>query len=104
MKHVSVIVTCEGPESPHAFDVIPLARRTGNLDEPCPTCKGHGQWNREIDLASLRSKRIICDHCRGAGWIETGDDLIAVPDIVWDEKGLPMWITRYIPRTEREQK
>jgi predicted SprT family Zn-dependent metalloprotease len=95
--HKQFIHQCTGPEDPHAYDVIPEMIRTGNLDERCPTCHGHGQWNREIDLASQRSKREICGHCNGLGWIETGDDLVAVPDIIMSPQGYPMWITKYRP-------
>jgi hypothetical protein len=99
MKHASIIVTCEGPDAPHAFDVIPEAVRKGNLDEKCPTCKGHGQWNRELDLVSLRSKRAICDHCGGAGWIETGNDPVLYPDIVMTPEGYPKWILRAVSQS-----
>lgn len=94
-KHQSLVHKCDGPNDQHAFDIIPECPRTGNLDVVCPTCKGHGQWNSEIDLISMRSKRIICGHCDGLGWIETGADLIAVPDIILSPSGYPMWITRY---------
>lgn len=98
-RHASNIVVCAGPYAPHAFDNIPLAPRNGALDAPCPVCKQHGQWNAEIDLVSFRCKRAICDYCYGNGWIETGDDAIAIPDIVWDPLlKCPKWITRYVPQ------
>jgi len=97
MPHASNTVICEGPDSPHAFDVIPEVIRRGSLDARCPTCKGHGQWNSEIDLVSFRSKRVICDHCMGTGWIETGDDALAIDDIVMTPEGYPKWIIRYLP-------
>lgn len=95
--HRSIIHECSGPDDRHAFDVIPEMARSGKLDEKCPTCLGHGQWNREIDLVSQRSKRVICGHCNGLGWIETGDDLVAVPDIILSPRGHPMWVTKYRP-------
>jgi hypothetical protein len=96
-RHASIIHVTTGPDDPHAFSCIPQAQRTGDLDEKCPTCKGHGQWNKEIDLVSFRSKRTICDHCVGSGWIETGDDARAVPDIIMTPEGYPKWILRYLP-------
>lgn len=96
MPHPSHIVHIADPDSPHAFDVIPLQPRDGALDVYCPVCKGHGQWNVEIDLANFRSIRAICELCFGAGWIETGTDLVAVPDIVMTPEGYPMWVLRTI--------
>jgi hypothetical protein len=98
MPHASNTVTCSGPESPHAFDNIPLCPRNGSLDAVCPVCKGHGQWNDQIDLVSFRCSRTICDCCHGMGWIETGDDPDAVPDIVLSPEGYPMWVTQLVPR------
>ena len=57
MPHASNIVHCAGPDSPHAFDIVPLQARKGSLDAMCPVCKGRGQWNTEIDLVSFRCKR-----------------------------------------------
>ena len=74
MPHASAIVECTGPDSPHAFDNVPELPRNGTLDARCTVCRGHGQWNVELDLVSFRCKRAICDHCHGAGWVETGDD------------------------------
>lgn len=96
MPHASAIVVCTGPDSPHAFDIIPELPRNGALDAKCPVCKGHGQWNTEIDLVSFRCQRAICDRCLGAGWIETGDDLIGIPDIALSPDGHPQWVTRYV--------
>lgn len=100
MAHASRIVTCAGPDAPHAFDLVPLCPRNGTLDARCPICRGHGQWNAEIDLVSFRCKRAICDHCHGAGWIETGHDPVALPDIVLTPEGYPKWILRYAPSGE----
>jgi hypothetical protein len=97
MPHASNIVHCDGPDSPHAFDIVPLQPRKGALDAKCPICHGYGQWNVEIDLVSFRCKRAICEHCYGAGWIETGDDALAVPDVVLTPEGYPKWIVRYAP-------
>ncbi len=96
MPHASNVVTCEGPNSPHALDIVPLQPRTGKLDAPCPICRGHGQWNSEIDLVSFRCKRAICSHCLGAGWVETGGDPVGVPDIMLTPEGFPQWVTRYL--------
>ena len=99
MPHASNIVHCLGPEDPHAFDIVPLQPRNGSLDARCPVCRGHGQWNTEIDLVSFRCKRAICDRCYGAGWVETGNDPIGLPDIVMTD-GHPQWTTRYVPRAD----
>ena len=96
MAHPRNVVFPQGPDSPHAFDIVPLQPRSGKLDAPCPICHGHGQWNAEIDLNSFRCRRKICDRCLGAGWVETGIDPIAVADIVLSPDGQPQWVTRYI--------
>lgn len=96
MAHPSKIVTCAGPDAPHAFDHIPLRPRHGALDEMCPVCRGHGAWNVEIDLISHRSKRESCEDCHGAGWIETGADPVTGHDIAMTEHGYPAWGTREI--------
>jgi hypothetical protein len=103
MPHASDIVYPSGPDSPHAFDNVPLQPRSGRLDAPCPLCKGHGQWNSEIDLVSFRCTRVICNHCLGEGWVETGSDPIAVFDIVMTPEGHPQWITRYVPKMDIEK-
>ena len=100
MPHASNVVHCAGPDSPHALDIVPLQPRNGTLDAPCPICRGHGQWNAEIDLVSFRCQRVICDYCYGAGWIETGTDPVGLPDIVMTPDGHPKWVTRYVPRHE----
>jgi hypothetical protein len=97
MSHEKRIVLCSGPRDPHAFDGIPALPRLGNLDEECPKCAGHGQWNAEIDLVSQRSKRQVCDTCDGRGWIETGDDLVSSHDIEMSPEGHPQWVTRLDP-------
>ena len=94
MPHLDNIVFCAGPDSPHAFDIIPLQPRNGTLDARCDVCHGHGQWNVEIDVVSFRCKRAICDHCLGAGWVETGSDPVGVPDIVRTAEGYARWIVR----------
>ena len=100
MSQHDALVTCHGPADAHAFDDIPLRPRTGKLDELCPTCHGHGQWNREI-YAQGRVKPEGCDHCMGLGWLETGHDAIPVPDIVLGPGGHPRWITRMVPAAEQ---
>lgn len=100
MPHASTIVHCAGPDDPHAFDIIPLQPRNGTLDARCPICKGYGQWNTEIDLVSFRCKRAVCDHCHGAGWVETGEDPVSLPDIVLAPEGYPKWITRAVASAE----
>lgn len=97
MPHASNVVHCAGPESDHAFDLVPLQPRNGSLDAMCPQCHGHGGWNTEIDLVSFRCKRAICERCHGEGWVETGDDPVGLPDIELAADGTPHWITRYIP-------
>lgn len=101
MPHASHIVTCDGPDSPHAFDIVPLQPRNGSLDARCPVCRGHGQWNTEIDLVSFRCRRAICGRCSGAGWIETGDDPVGHPDIVMTPEGYPQWVTSFDPPAAR---
>jgi hypothetical protein len=103
MPHASNIVLCAGPESPHAFDIIPLQPRNGALDARCPVCRGHGQWNVEIDLVSFRCKRAICERCHGAGWIETGQDPVGHPDIVMTPEGYPKWVVRSGPSPTVEE-
>ena len=100
MPHASNVVHCVGPDSPHALDNISLQPRNGTLDALCPVCCGYGQWNTEIDLVSFRCKRAICDRCLGAGWVETGKDPLALPDIETLAGGEPHWITRYVPRED----
>ena len=102
MPHASNVVQCHGPDCEHAFDIVPLQPRNGTLDALCPKCVGHGEWNTEIDLVSFRCKRAICDRCLGAGWVETGDDPIGLPDIELGVGGTPRWTTRYIPREEAD--
>ncbi|WP_088310942.1 hypothetical protein [Novosphingobium sp. B 225] len=102
MAHDSRIVLCSGPHDPHAFDGITIQPRRGDLDRPCPLCLGRGQWNREFDLASQRSKRCLCDKCDGRGWIETGDDLVPSPDVELSPEGQPRWVTRYAPSDDRD--
>ena len=102
MPHASNTVQCAGPDSPHAFDIIPLCPRNGSLDARCPICRGYGQWNTEIELVSFRCKRAICGHCNGAGWVETGDDPVGLPDIVMAPEGYPRWIVRYVSGDETE--
>ncbi|SFS11907.1 hypothetical protein [Sphingomonas jatrophae] len=104
MSHGSNIVHCDGPDCPHAFDVMPIQPRNGSLDALCPKCHGHGGWNKEIDLVSFRCKRAICDRCLGAGWVETGSDPVGLPDIEAGPDGAPRWTTRYLaPEEEAEQ-
>ena len=103
MPHASTMVYPAGPDSPHAFDNVPLHPRNGTLDARCPLCRGHGQWNAEIDLVSFRCKRTICGVCLGSGWIETGTDPIAISDIVRGERGEPRWVTRYVTQSPPAQ-
>jgi hypothetical protein len=102
VAHEQRIVHCSGPQEPHAFDGIPLQPRDGALDKICPLCAGHGQWNRQIDLASQRCIRHICDKCDGLGWIETGDDLVPSNDIEMTADGRPRWVVRLDPSDDRE--
>ena len=100
MPHASNIVHPAGPDAPHAFDIIPLKPRNGTLDARCPVCRGHGEWNTELDLVSFRCKRAICERCLGAGWVETGSDPIGFPDIELSPDGNPEWVVRYVPRED----
>jgi hypothetical protein len=102
MPHASNMVHCTGPECAHAFDNVPLQPRNGSLDAMCPKCTGHGEWNTELDLVSFRCKRAICDRCYGAGWVETGNDPIGLPDIEL-ANSVPKWTTRYIPREDASE-
>lgn len=95
MAHFSNLVDCAGPDAPHAFDTVPLQPRRDDLDKLCPVCHGHGQWNTQIDLASFRSTRTTCQFCHGEGWVETGQDLVGVPDIVMSPQGYAMWVIRH---------
>lgn len=97
MAHASNIVAGIKITDPLAFFNIPLLPRNGSLDAPCPVCKQHGQWNVELDTISMRCKRAACDNCYGSGWIETGNDARAVPDIIMTPEGYPKWIVRYLP-------
>lgn len=94
MSHGPVIVL-SGPQDPRAHEGIPVQARRGDLDLPCPTCQGRGQYNVELHPHG-RSKREVCADCRGDGWIETSGDATAVPDIVL-VNGQPQWVTRYVP-------
>lgn len=100
MAHDTNIILCDGPDSAHAFDNIALKPRNGALDAKCPVCHGFGEWNAEIDLVSFRCKRDICDHCHGAGWIETGNDPVGFPDVELSPDGHPQWVVNYIPRND----
>ena len=102
MPHASETVYCSGPESPHAFAIVPLQPRNGSLDARCPHCRGHGQWNSEIDLVSFRCKRASCDECYGAGWVETGSDPVGVPDIILSPEGDAKWVTRFVAKRDAE--
>lgn len=102
MSHEKRIVECSGPQDPHALDGIPVLPRAGDLDRACPLCLGHGQWNREYDLASQRSKRALCPKCDGRGWIETGDDLVGSHDVALSPDGYPDWVIRFDPSDDRE--
>jgi hypothetical protein len=94
MSHGPIIVL-SGPQDPRAYEGIPVQPRRGDLDLPCPTCKGRGQYNVELHPHG-RSKREVCADCRGDGWIETSGDATAVSDIVM-VNGHPQWVTRYVP-------
>jgi hypothetical protein len=98
--HERRIVHCTGPGDAHAFDGIALQPRRGQLDAKCPKCCGHGQWNGQLDLNSHRSIRVICDRCDGHGWIETGDDMVASPDVVISPEGYPQWVEKLSPPGE----
>jgi hypothetical protein len=100
MPNHGPVLTCQGPDDPPALDDIPVRAREGNLDAICPTCHGRGQWNREI-YGQGRTIRHGCDQGMGLGWLETGDDAIAVPDIILGPNGGPKWITRLIPAAEQ---
>ena len=93
----------DGPNSAHAFDIVPLQPRKGSLDAMCRVCKGRGQWNTEIELVSFRCKRTACDRCHGAGWVETGSDPIGLPDIEIAPGGYPRWTLRFEPADEATQ-
>lgn len=95
MPHASNIICGAGPNSPDAFGTIPEQPRNGSLDSMCSVCQGRGQWNTEIGLVCFRCKRAPCDRCHGAGWVETGNDPVGLPDIVLSPHGHPQWTIRY---------
>jgi hypothetical protein len=97
MAHEKRIVLCAGPGDTHAFHGITRRNRSGDLDQICPECDGHGQWNCELDLVSQRSKRELCQMCDARGWIETGDDLLPSHDIALSDDGQPKWVMRLDP-------
>ena len=99
MSHGAITVL-SGPQDPRAHEGIPVQSRRGNLDVPCPACKGRGQYNVELHPHG-RSKREACPECGGEGWIETSGDAIAIFDIVLVD-GQPQWITRYVPFDARQ--
>ncbi len=103
MAHEQRIITCSGPDDPHAFEGIPVLPRAGDLDWACPVCHARGQWNAEFDLASQRSKRSLCPKCDGRGWIETGDDPVPSHDTALSAEGYPMWVTRLAPSDDRDE-
>jgi hypothetical protein len=97
MSHEKRLIICSGPQDTHAFHGIARQPRSGDLDQLCAHCSGHGQWNREIDLVSQRSKRHHCDICDGRGWLETGGDMVPSHDIETSEDGYPKWVVRLDP-------
>lgn len=100
MAHEKRIVANLSPGDPHSFDGIPVQVSGGDLDEKCPVCQAQGQWNREFDLASQRSKRTICPQCDGRGWIETGSDPCHTHDVLMSPEGYPDWVVRLDPPRE----
>jgi hypothetical protein len=92
MSHGPIVVL-SGPQDPRAHEGIPVQARRGDLDTPCPSCKGRGQYNVELHPHG-RSKREPCPDCHGEGWIETSGDLTPVLDIVCVD-GVAQWVTRY---------
>ena len=93
MSHGPIVVL-SGPDDPRALEGIPEQPRRGDLDVHCPTCKGRGQYNKELHPHG-RSKREPCHDCNGEGWIETSGDLTAVHEIDLVD-GQPQWVTRYV--------
>ena len=89
------IVVLSGPRDPRALENIPVQPRRGELDVPCPTCDGRGQYNVELHPHG-RSKRNACADCVGEGWIETTGDATAMFDII-SVGGQPQWVRRYVP-------
>lgn len=94
MSHGPIIVL-NGPHDPRALEGIPVQERRGELDVPCPTCLGRGQYNVELHPHG-RSKREPCPDCHGSGWIETSGGATALHDISVID-GQPQWVTRYAP-------
>ena len=89
------IVILSGPQDPRALENIPVQPRRGELDVPCPTCDGRGQYNVELHPHG-RSKRNACADCHGEGWIETTGDATAMFDIIL-VGGQPQWVRRFVP-------
>lgn len=98
MSHGPIIVL-SGPDDPRALEGIPPQPRRRELDVPCPTCQGRGQYNVELHPHG-RSKREPCPDCHGEGWIETSGDATPVFDIGLVD-GQPQWVTRYAPIDQR---
>lgn len=94
MSHGPIAILT-GPQDPRALEGIPVQPRRGDLDVPCPTCAGRGQYNTELHPHG-RSKRQPCPDCHGHGWIEVSGDAMPVVDIVC-VNGQPQWVTRYAP-------
>lgn len=54
MPHASNIVQCDGPDSPHAFDSVPVQPRRGTLDTICPVCEGRRSGELPLQAYRLR--------------------------------------------------
>lgn len=98
MSHGPIAILT-GPHDPRALEGIPVQPRRGDLDVPCPTCQGRGQYNTELHPHG-RSKRQPCPDCHGHGWIETTGDAVPMVDIVCVD-GQAQWVTRYVQADNR---
>lgn len=57
------------------FDGLTLMNRPEQAHHYCPTCKGYGMWNHQIDVykgyldGRHRHSVHICWDCNGSGWV-----------------------------------
>jgi hypothetical protein len=65
------------PESPGAFDDLPILARPPMADTTivCPKCKGHGGWNLRLNTYGPgKHFQASCNQCNGWGYVRPGRD------------------------------